>query len=161
MEQRAEEGAALCIQGDSHIEGDSTLEDVVHEREGKVRVLEGDESRGDLERLENGDADCEIDHDHVQDTVGVVVLDQAGNVASTVSSGGIALKQPGRWGNRQESEEENHNTHISGWGKLPVSAVVVGLRSLPGLVQSHQLLSVQLVGGVYFMSQQAECVRGA
>jgi len=34
----------------------------------------------------------------VQDTVGVVVLDQAGNVASTVSSGGIALKQPGRVG---------------------------------------------------------------
>ena len=96
MEQRAEEDAALCIQGDSHIEGDSTLADAVHEREGNVRVLEGDESRGDLERLENIDADCEIDHDHVQDTVGVVVLDQAGNVASTVSSGGIALKQPGR-----------------------------------------------------------------
>ena len=94
IEQRAEEDAALCIQGDSHIEGDSALENTVHEREGKVRVLEGDKSRGDLGRLEN--SDCEIDHDHVQDTVGVVVLDQAGNVASTVSSGGIALKQPGR-----------------------------------------------------------------
>ena len=30
--------------------------------------------------------------------VGVVVLDKAGRVASTVSSGGIALKQPGRVG---------------------------------------------------------------
>lgn len=36
--------------------------------------------------------------DRVTDTVGVVVLDSSGNVASTVSSGGIALKQPGRVG---------------------------------------------------------------
>eukprot|EP00093_Oithona_nana_P009424 09424.XXX_436702_435346_1 [CDS] Oithona nana genome sequencing. len=36
--------------------------------------------------------------DHVTDTVGVVVLDCNGKVASTVSSGGIALKQPGRVG---------------------------------------------------------------
>merc|ERR1711874_882467 len=36
--------------------------------------------------------------DKVQDTVGVVVLDRAGRVAGTVSSGGIALKQPGRVG---------------------------------------------------------------
>ncbi len=36
--------------------------------------------------------------DRVTDTVGVVVMDQDGNVASTVSSGGIALKQPGRVG---------------------------------------------------------------
>jgi len=92
IEQRAEEDAALCTQGDAHIEGDPTLENAAHEKKGNVRVLEGD-----LKRLENVD-DCEIDHDHVQDTVGVVVLDQAGNVASTVSSGGIALKQPGRVG---------------------------------------------------------------
>ena len=90
IEQRAEEDAALCTQGDAHIEGYPTLENAAHEKKGNVRVLEGD-----LKRLENVD-DCEIDHDHVQDTVGVVVLDQAGNVASTVSSGGIALKQPGR-----------------------------------------------------------------
>ena len=97
MEQRAEgDAAAQCIQGDAHIEGDLILEDAAHENEGEVRVLEGDIKRGDLERVENVDDDCEIDHDHVQDTVGVVVLDQAGNVASTVSSGGIALKQPGR-----------------------------------------------------------------
>jgi len=38
------------------------------------------------------------DDDKVQDTVGVVVLDRFGSVASTVSSGGIALKQPGRVG---------------------------------------------------------------
>ena len=31
--------------------------------------------------------------DGVQDTVGVVVLDGDGNVAASVSSGGIALKQ--------------------------------------------------------------------
>jgi len=36
--------------------------------------------------------------DAVTDTVGVVVMDASGNVASTVSSGGIALKQPGRVG---------------------------------------------------------------
>lgn len=36
--------------------------------------------------------------DGVTDTVGVVVLDKNGQVASTVSSGGIALKQPGRVG---------------------------------------------------------------
>lgn len=36
--------------------------------------------------------------DAVTDTVGVVVMDRSGNVASTVSSGGIALKQPGRVG---------------------------------------------------------------
>ncbi len=34
--------------------------------------------------------------DKVHDTVGVVVLDWSGWVASTVSSGDIALKQPGR-----------------------------------------------------------------
>ena len=97
MEQRAEgDAAAQCIQGDAHIEGDLILEDAAHENEGEVRVLKGDIERGDLERVESVDDDCEIDHDHVQDTVGVVVLDQAGNVASTVSSGGIALKQPGR-----------------------------------------------------------------
>ena len=40
----------------------------------------------------------DVDDDKVQDTVGVVVLDRIGRVAGTVSSGGIALKQPGRVG---------------------------------------------------------------
>ena len=50
-----------------------------------------------IDRL-SGDNDNEVVDDHVHDTVGVVVLDKHGNVASTVSSGGIALKQPGRVG---------------------------------------------------------------
>jgi len=39
-----------------------------------------------------------VEDDGVNDTVGVVVMDKFGNVASTVSSGGIALKTPGRVG---------------------------------------------------------------
>ena len=40
--------------------------------------------------------DEDVVDDKVHDTVGVVVLDWSGLVASTVSSGDIALKQPGR-----------------------------------------------------------------
>jgi taspase, threonine aspartase, 1 len=36
--------------------------------------------------------------DVLQDTVGAVCVDDFGNVASAVSSGGIILKQPGRLG---------------------------------------------------------------
>ena len=36
--------------------------------------------------------------DVLQDTVGAVCVDNCGNVASAVSSGGIILKQPGRLG---------------------------------------------------------------
>ena len=57
--------------------------------------------------------------DSVTDTVGVVVMDSTGNVASTVSSGGIALKQPGRvgqascfgcgcWAQRARASQGNH-----------------------------------------------------
>ena len=74
-------------QGDAHLE------------EGNCRVSKGDQGAEGVKGVAGDfEDDCEVDHDHVQDTVGVVVLDQAGNVASTVSSGGIALKQPGRWG---------------------------------------------------------------
>jgi len=45
-----------------------------------------------------GDDEINELEDHVTDTVGVVVLDRRGNVAASVSSGGIALKQPGRVG---------------------------------------------------------------
>lgn len=34
----------------------------------------------------------------IQDTVGAVAIDTAGNLASAVSSGGISLKQSGRLG---------------------------------------------------------------
>ena len=46
------------------------------------------EQNGKVPRLEKHSMD-----DGVTDTVGVVVMDSTGNVASTVSSGGIALKQ--------------------------------------------------------------------
>ena len=92
---KALDGNSSLAAGDAHIEGVAAgaEADAAHLNEGNVRVIEEERGREDSERLDN---DCEIDHDHVQDTVGVVVLDQAGNVASTVSSGGIALKQPGR-----------------------------------------------------------------
>ena len=51
--------------------------------------------------IKNGrheDAEIIDEDDRVTDTVGVVVMDRCGRVASTVSSGGIALKQPGRVG---------------------------------------------------------------
>lgn len=44
------------------------------------------------------ESDKPEEDDKVTDTVGVVALDRFGNVASSVSSGGIALKQPGRVG---------------------------------------------------------------
>ena len=58
--------------------------------DGNVSLGSGDGSKDLQERL--------AEDDQVQDTVGVVVLDRSGQVASTVSSGGIALKQPGRVG---------------------------------------------------------------
>ena len=66
-------------------------------------------------------------NDHVTDTVGVVVMDKYGNVASTVSSGGIALKQPGRvgqascfgcgcWAQNRMGQNRNINVGISTTG---------------------------------------------
>lgn len=65
--------------------------------------------------------------DHVTDTVGVVVLDKAGRAASTVSSGGIALKQPGRvgqaavfgcgcWAQRGFKEKSSYTVGVSTTG---------------------------------------------
>ena len=99
--------AGHMAQGDAHFEGDVETPcrgalaggDSIGMVEGNCRVQEGDQGAEGVKGVEGDfNDDCEVDHDHVQDTVGVVVLDQAGNVASTVSSGGIALKQPGRWG---------------------------------------------------------------
>jgi len=64
--------------------------------------------------------------DKVTDTVGVVVLDCSGKVAASVSSGGIALKQPGRvgqascfgcgcWAQRQ-SRKNNYGVGVSTTG---------------------------------------------
>ena len=72
------------------------------------------EQNGKVPRLEKHSMD-----DSVTDTVGVVVMDSTGNVASTVSSGGIALKQPGRvgqascfgcgcWAQRARASQGNH-----------------------------------------------------
>merc|ERR1711892_607052 len=61
--------------------------DQVRSNDGATKLLDGNTSLM---------GSC--DDDKVQDTVGVVVLDRFGSVASTVSSGGIALKQPGRVG---------------------------------------------------------------
>ena len=52
----------------------------------------------DLLPSDDEEEEEEVEDEKVQDTVGVVVLDRAGRVAGTVSSGGIALKQPGRVG---------------------------------------------------------------
>ena len=65
--------------------------------------------------------------DSVTDTVGVVVMDSSGNVASTVSSGGIALKQPGRvgqascfgcgcWAQRSKADQKGYSVGISTTG---------------------------------------------
>jgi len=91
------------------------VNDQVRSNDGATKLLDGNSTitSGDgcddtSERLVDSEnepaSDTEYDHDiadyddGVGDTVGVVVLDRAGNVASTVSSGGIALKQPGRVG---------------------------------------------------------------
>ena len=146
--------AGHMAQGDAHIEGDVETPcrgalaggDSIGMVEGNCRVQEGDHGAEGVKGVEGDfDDDCEVDHDHVQDTVGVVVLDQAGNVASTVSSGGIALKQPGRWGKWIYKRSLSSNQNISGLDKLPVLGAGAGLRSLPGLVPSPQLLSVLLV----------------
>ena len=66
-----------------------------------VSFSSGDGANDVSDRLtgdDHDDGDDEVVDDKVHDTVGVVVLDRSGQVASTVSSGGIALKQPGRVG---------------------------------------------------------------
>ena len=44
--------------------------------------------------MDTNDKDC----DNIQDTVGAIAMDTDGNLAASVSSGGISLKQPGRLG---------------------------------------------------------------
>lgn len=75
--------------------------DQVRSNDGATRPLDGNSSLaagdGTVDERLQGEED-QVEDDKVQDTVGVVVLDRMGRVASTVSSGGIALKQPGRVG---------------------------------------------------------------
>ena len=69
--------------------------------------------------------------DKVQDTVGVVVLDRTGRVAGTVSSGGIALKQPGRVGQVRSSDVRTRMLKPLYRIVRPAALVVgVGLRNL-------------------------------
>lgn len=98
--------------------------------DGNVTLGSGD---GSNDRLEDPGVDTEDDidvvDDKVHDTVGVVVLDRSGQVASTVSSGGIALKQPGRvgqascfgcgcWAQRPIQTESLNTTAVSTTGQL-------------------------------------------
>ena len=98
--------------------------------DGNTTLGSGDGTHDVSERLSDpGDKDDDVDDDKVQDTVGVVVLDRSGQVASTVSSGGIALKQPGRVGQAscfgcgcwaQRPIEADNSTAVSTTGEVTI-----------------------------------------
>ena len=92
----------------------------------------------------------EEEDDHVQDTVGVVVLDRTGRVASTVSSGGIALKQPGRVGQascfgcgcwaQKPVEDRQHSTAVSTTGHtshLTVFVIISVVQAVENISSGH------------------------
>ena len=106
--------------------------------DGNTTLGSGDGTNDVSERLSDpGDKEDEDDDDvvddKVHDTVGVVVLDRSGRVASTVSSGGIALKQPGRvgqascfgcgcWAQRPIQAEAENSTAVSTTGEMNMAS---------------------------------------
>ena len=88
---RSNDGATKLLDGNSTITSGDGCNDTSDRIRESLSALNSSSSDSDDHNIQDYD-------DGVGDTVGVVVLDRAGNVASTVSSGGIALKQPGRVG---------------------------------------------------------------
>ncbi|XP_062616408.1 threonine aspartase 1-like [Saccostrea cucullata] len=67
--------------------------DIVNKRDSskKMKLTE--------QRDDKTEESCDVEEEEkIQDTVGAIVMDTSGNIATAVSSGGISVKQPGRLG---------------------------------------------------------------